>query len=390
MFAVSAKEKAFVKGNIAEKILILQNLDESEKIPIVQKGLDFSIENVSVLAQDEELNSLVLSCISALPDDASRIKKIKKKEQQKLSEKLMAIFKLFGDTKIKSASMEKLPLYSKADRQMLVEFLNDYLESAFKTGEKEENVLESAIVTVGQVGNENSLTVVFNIWHSKIWPAYQKSAGDALALLCHDSFSDIIKIFSISNIGEFEIFFSLLKNSLKNDTNSLCSVAENALLIAINNAEKLTASTEEKKAFVAFQIETQAVLAENKWSHASSVVNSNMLLLKKSYDEGLLSETDFIKMIESSVQVPSEDLAKTLTEMLSDCNSTVEKIDRIVVGDSDEKSTMPARNVVLALIKALGELGDKTAFDALLYVTYISYPLEVIDEAKMSLAKLNW
>ena len=51
---------------------------------------------------------------------------------------------------------------------------------------------------------------------------------------------------------------------------------------------------------------------------------------------------------------------------------------------------MPARSVVLALISALGEMGDKTAFDALLFVTYLSYPIDVIDAAKASLAKLNW
>jgi hypothetical protein len=69
--------------------------------------------------------------------------------------------------------------------------------------------------------------------------------------------------------------------------------------------------------------------------------------------------------------------------MLSECNG---KVESFAQGDSK----MPAKSVVLALIFALGELGDKTAFDTLLYVTYISYPLEVIDAAKASLAKLQW
>ena len=70
--------------------------------------------------------------------------------------------------------------------------------------------------------------------------------------------------------------------------------------------------------------------------------------------------------------------------MLSECNGKVEQAGK------DGNASMPAKSVVLALISALGELGDKTAFDTLLFVTYLSYPLDVIDAAKASLAKLNW
>ena len=389
-FAASVSEKAFVKGNISEKITILQHIDETEQITIAQKGLDFSIENAAVLGNDEEFKNLILFCVNTLPSDSAKIKKIKKKEQTKISEQLMTVFKIFDDKKIRSSVMERLPLYSKYTNELTVDFLNDYLSTAYKSGETAENVIEGAIVQIGQIGNEDSLSIVYSIWHSHIWPAYQKSIDEALVTLSKDSFSDTIKIFSISNIIEFKQYFSLLHEFQKNSQNSLCSVAENALLIAINNAEKLKATDEEKRAFSDFQIETHEVLTENKWSHAAEAISKSMLLAKQAYSEGFLREEEFVKMISSSVQIPSHELAQNLTEMLSECNGAVEKIDRIVVGDSNEKSSMPAKNVVLALIKALGELGDKTAFDTLLYVAYISYPLEVIDEAKASLAKLKW
>jgi hypothetical protein len=55
-----------------------------------------------------------------------------------------------------------------------------------------------------------------------------------------------------------------------------------------------------------------------------------------------------------------------------------------------EKGTVPSKQVVLAVITALGGLGDKTAFDYLLYVTYLEYPEEVIAAARDALAKLKW
>ena len=51
--------------------------------------------------------------------------------------------------------------------------------------------------------------------------------------------------------------------------------------------------------------------------------------------------------------------------------------------ESDEK-------VVLALISALGAIGDKAAFDSLLAVTYYNYSDNVITAARNALARLKW
>ena len=45
---------------------------------------------------------------------------------------------------------------------------------------------------------------------------------------------------------------------------------------------------------------------------------------------------------------------------------------------------------MLALIQALGDLGDKTAFDYLLYVGYLEYPESVKKASRDALARLQW
>lgn len=372
------KEKAFVKGNISEKIALMQGLDESERVPIARRGLDFLIENAAVLGSDEEFRSLALASVSALPADGGALRNVMGKERVIICEKLMTVFRIFDDMRIRAAVMERLQLYSDSGDDMLTSFINDYLAVSYKAGEPAENVLESAIVAAGKIGDDDTLSVIYNIWHSGIWPQYQDSTDEALVRLSAGSFSDTIRIFSVSNISEFGRYFALLKKNLRNSRNSLCDVAENALLIAINNVEKLAASDEEKKVFVAFQSDAHEVLAGNRWSHAANVVSDNILLAEKFHGQGFLDDEAFARMIEVSVNVPSHGLAQNLTDMLAACNGKV------------ENSEMPARSVVLALIHSLGELGDKTAFDTLLYVTYLSYPAEVLDEAKLSLAKLNW
>ncbi|WP_296332348.1 hypothetical protein [uncultured Treponema sp.] len=386
LFSQSAvTEKKFIKGSLSEKIKIIENLEEKESVLIPQKALFFAIENAASLSSDDELRTLVKAAVKALPDDPEKIKKIKTSTQKSISENLMTVFKLFKNTELRSAVMEKLALYSRDSLPLVVSFLNDYLETAFKTDASAENVLEEAIVALGKIGNEASLTIIYNIWAKKIWPEYQESAGVALVSLAQDSFSDVIKIFSLSQIADSAHFFALLRKSSKISQNFLCEVAENAILIAINNAEKLKAFDKDSpKFFASFQLETQEVLCEHKWSHAAQVINSNVLLAKKAWNDGSMKESDFIRIIESSVRIPSQALAQSLTDMLSECNGKVEQAGK------DGNASMPAKSVVLALISALGELGDKTAFDTLLFVTYLSYPLDVIDAAKASLAKLNW
>ena len=386
IFAASSQtEKNFIKASLSEKIKIIENLKEKDLIPVTQKALDFSIENAAILKDDKDLTNLALACVLVLPSDQESAKSLTSSDLQLFSEKFMTIFKLFKNPELRRAIMKNLEFYSGSDQSLTVSFLNDYLSSAYKANESEKNILEEAIITIGKIGDNESLSIIYNVWVSKIWDKYHDSIDEALVSLSQDSFGDAIRIISSSKIEDIAHYFKILKKSDKISENSLCQIAENALLIAINNVENLSAkSKDSEKAFVGFQLDAQEVLTAHKWSHASSAINSNILLAKKSYDKGAMDEKDFVKLIKSSVQIPSHDLAQTLTDMLSECNGKVEK------ASSDAKIEMPAKSVVLALITALGELGDKTAFDTLLSVTYLSYPLEVVDEAKKSLQALNW
>ena len=49
-----------------------------------------------------------------------------------------------------------------------------------------------------------------------------------------------------------------------------------------------------------------------------------------------------------------------------------------------------SETIALALIGALGRIGNKSSFDTLLYVTYVNYPEPVIAAARDALARLKW
>jgi HEAT repeat protein len=47
-------------------------------------------------------------------------------------------------------------------------------------------------------------------------------------------------------------------------------------------------------------------------------------------------------------------------------------------------------DIMLAIIRALGEIGDKTAFDNLLYISSLNYPEQIQSAAREALDRLDW
>ena len=189
-------ERQFIKGNISEKIEIIKNLSEGEKNTLSQKGLDFVIENARTLGEDSDLLDLALVSVTALSADEN----LGSDEQKKISEKLMTVFRLLKDRDVRSAVLEKLEIYLNGDKTLAVDFLNDYLSSAYKSAEKSANVHERSIALLGKIGNEESLSIIYSIWQSKIWPEFKDTTDNALVTLSQESFADSIKIFSWSNL----------------------------------------------------------------------------------------------------------------------------------------------------------------------------------------------
>ena len=177
----SKAEKDFIKGSISEKIALIPTLNSTDLLKVAQKGLDFSIENAATLEYDEELSALALACVNSFPIEEEKVCQFNEEQNLKITEKFIAIFRLFKNRDLRLTIMEKLPAYSQKNKRLVVTFLNDYLATAFKSNEDGNNVLESAITLLGEVGDKESLSIVFNIWQKKIWPEYKAAIAYLLA-----------------------------------------------------------------------------------------------------------------------------------------------------------------------------------------------------------------
>ena len=171
-------------------------------------------------------------------------------------------------------------------------------------------------------------------------------------------------------------FFNLIyANKSKINENSFSQLAENVLsnsILMVKRNQKTVSSVTE------MQIQCVQVLGEYKWTRASGIVLEFFDLARLLYNQKDLEEDSFVKVITALGTTAPLDAVPALIEYLESLNAKVERFDSV------------SENVTLAVIKTLGAIGDKSAFDSLLAVTYYSYPQSVLSAARDALSNLRW
>jgi hypothetical protein len=115
-----------------------------------------------------------------------------------------------------------------------------------------------------------------------------------------------------------------------------------------------------------------------KWQRASSLAVSHFKLILADYAKGAASKADFLEAIGCLGSMGSTEAAQALALYLQFINGQTEQ-----GSPYDEE-------ILLASIGALGDLGDKVAFDYLLQIGYLQYSDAVKRAAKEALLKLRW
>ena len=250
--------------------------------------------------------------------------------------------------------------------------MNNYLSGVTS---KNSPVVEKTISCLGNTGNRESFKIIYNAWKKNTFPVYQKQTEKSLISLSQVHSEEALKVIISSNITELTSYFNLIQKSPEISKNFKAEIAENTLSVTIINMDDNSGNSSDK---TKLQQACLSVISEANWTRANNLAIKYFNVAKTEYQEGKMQEAQFINVIECITKLSSTDTSKTLSGYLAEMNKQA------------ENNNIPAQNVVLTVIKSLGVLGDKSAFDNLLYVTYLNYPEEVKGAARDSLAKLKW
>ena len=368
--AATAAQRKFIRGNLADKTAAVREASGSER-QLAETGLDFAIAYQPFLGNDRDLAALAVASILALPKAGASDRDY----AERVCDKLVTAFKLFSDETVRITVLDKLvALSSVATSTKAVSLMNDYLASSVRQSASPTPVQLAVLSALGTVGNGASFSLVYSLWKEQVWQTHVAELEAALVSIAEASTADAVRVLLGADIGETKALFAVLTKNAKKSPNFCAELAENVLSKTINSKADFSGGRE----LVELQIAALMIIADAQWTRASKLVISYFAVAREEYASGVLDDGQFVDVIRSVARFASPDSAAALSGYLSDLNKNV------------ADGTIPATPVVLAVISSLGELGDKAAFDTLLYVTYLSYPEDVIRAARNALARLKW
>lgn len=373
LFSMGSKnQRNFVKGNIIDKTEAVKAASEVEIVDLAKAAIEFSLNYKEILGDDSELSALAISGITALP--VEYIENSNMTEKNLISEKLIGLYSVFEDENVKIAVLNKISSF-KFSVENFIPLLNDFVKNS---SVNEENVvlLKSVVNTLGSIGNNQSFIIMLGALSEKKWEPLFENLEKSLCMLAEPLEKEILDILRRGNVKDCRRLFDLIVKKSENSQFFKAEIAENVLLRTIYIYENSNSTGED---LISLQLECFDFLKKLKWTRASNTIVSYLKTARSEYDQKLLEEDKFCEIITGVSDVAPIGAIQPLATYLIFLNSKME-----------EKSSDVSENLVLAIIKSLGAIGDKNAFDALLGVTYFEYSDSVIAAARDALAKLKW
>jgi hypothetical protein len=186
---------------------------------------------------------------------------------------------------------------------------------------------------------------------------------------------NMIAILKGSDLEEKKLALQMSMESDRLDDNAKAEIAQFAMDVGLH-----TAAADNPSRQIAREIRYLAAVAltERKWSSATDLAIEHFDTVLLEYDRGFTDKRRVVEAVDCLGAMRTHEAAVRLTQYLVLLNAYTERqqeFDNIIV---------------LAVVKNLGILGDKTAFDDLLYAQYLSYSSEIKKAARNALDNLRW
>lgn len=364
----------FIKGNISEKTSAVREASGAESILLALKAIDFSLENKDLLGNDRELEGLAVAAILSISPDY--IKNANDSQKSIIVSQFINLFNKFSTSNtVAIATLTKYSsLYEYLQDRQFVETLNFFLKSQ-EIKKTDESVMKSVLNTLQLIGNSETFLILYDIFDDKNYAHLKNEIENTLVSLSFISQNEIIGLLETADIKDLSQIFKIIKKNSKISKNYVCDVSEKVISKSIL---LLGSSSFVSQEDILVQLEALNNLSDNKWTRASLVAVSYFQFAKKIYNQNLMTETQFESVINCLSNVSPVDAVIPLTAYLEELNR------------QKENETDVSSAIVLSVIKTLGAIGDKSAFDSLLAVTYLDYDESILSAARKALSGLRW
>lgn len=356
--------KVFVGGTLNDKTTVIEKAAAEEgSEALITEGLVFADTHAALLGNEQPMIELAAKAVSYA----------EKCDSADTYTLVMSIFQKYQDSTVRQACLNYL-LTTKRTSDRTAPVIEEYASELLNTDESDSALMESCIEVLDKIHSNSSFRVFFNYASA----GFLEKSIQNRALVAMNRLTDVYRINMLSIISDSVVPNKLtaLRMILANGVNSeilRAEAAETALSTAIIHAgDTFDAS------LIDLQMTALAELRRLSWTHSAGLAADFFAVARTEFESGVLLPAQFIEVIESVQELSVVKAGGLFTEYLNACNKDVE---------NGLSCSVP---VVLAVIKSLGALGDKVAFDSLLYVSYVPYPDEVVLASREALARLKW
>jgi hypothetical protein len=364
-------QRNFVRSGLDVKLDILKEAEEAKIAglgPLYELALDFALQNAELLRDDPAL--------IALATDAAR--GIGATDHTRAVSTLWRVFMAFRDSRTRVAVLGSLATLGKGDGQV-VENLNQNLanqNNVYRAGiAPDEETLSACIAALAALGDGSSFPVLFSAMIAGYPPRIANQASEALKSIRGDYKKYLIDVMRKNPPAEKLLAF---KAGAANDGFNAAArgeLAEAALEITLG---LYPTDPGELEAVQELRYSAILELTVQRWTRAVSLAIKHFYRVQTDYGKGLAPKGRFIEAVACLGSMASGESAQALSLQLGLLNAEMEQTRNF---DAD---------ILFAVIDALGEIGDKVAFDYLLYIGYLPYPDDVKAAAREALNRLKW
>ena len=362
----------FAIASLDVKIQILQDAANGKTAsamgPLFQQAVDFVTDNASLNPTDARFNQLA----------AIGAEQIGVINYQAGRDSVWKLFKVTVDTQTLSKAAAALGVVGAGDAGTIanLDYYADSQNSVFASGKTPDLVVLTAVFqALGKLGDPASFPVLFGAMNLGYSDAVSAIARSALLAIKGD-FAEMLRgVIRDRPVAEKKIALQMALDSDKLTDDQKAGLAELALDIGLHSSGSDSAS---KATLRDIRFTAASSLGARKWSHAAGFLIEHLDTTIGEFDKGLVDRNHLLDTIANLGAMSTHDVAVRLTQYLVLLNSYTEK------GKAYDEL------VVNAVLQNLGALGDKVAFDDLMYTQYLNYPAAVKKAARAALDKLKW
>jgi HEAT repeat protein len=235
--------------------------------------------------------------------------------------------------------------------------------------------LSACIAALGALNDSSAMPALFTVirtGHPEPIPT------EAMTVLEQFPWDDDEYLIEVIRRGDYPDKFAALNvgiNSKVYTDVQRGTVAETALEVGL---DFFPGNGEGEKSLEEMRYAAVQLIRDLQWNRAAPLVIRHFHRVRQDYEAGTADKEQFLEAISCLGAMGTPEAARVLSLQLGYFNLQMEQ-----QGEYDDA-------IILEAVNALGELGDRIAFEHLINIGYLSYPERIQNAAKEALVRLKW